>query len=229
MKNKPWEAVHAVFELMYKLNTQLKILPQGYTMIDFQGAGAQDGGAQVAGEDQDVTEELIEIRKDIRTQLDFLRASLAEELTERDSYLVIFPIVTLCDELIQSRYFEVSQSGWPPLQKELFQIDDAGEVFFEILEDVLRKPQTLPFIYEVFYLCLSHGFQGKYNENPVKIQEYMKKLKEKIPIDSLEDIKVEFEEVTHFNYVTSRGKVYAATGGVLAALYFVFIIIAKIL
>ncbi len=140
-------------------------------------------------------------------------------LSERDCYLVIFPIVIHIDELIQSEYLRDNQS-WPPLQKELFGIDDGGIQFYETLNDLLRKPETLPFIFEVFYFCMSHGFQGRYVDNRVKINEYMKKLKNKIP---LEDVKIHQTspdtpiKIMHFN---SPVWSYVIAGVVIVAWYF---------
>lgn len=128
------------------------------------------------------TDDLVEVRAKLRSKLDVLKADLAEELTERESFLVLFPLVVLFDELIQNRFLTGGQSGsWPSLQAELFKIDNGGEVYFDTLDDLLRKPETLTFVFEVFYLCLSHGFKGRYADNLAKINEYKHKLEARIP------------------------------------------------
>ena len=96
-------------------------------------------------------DDLLQARTELRAQLDRLRTKLSERLSERDSYLVLFPMVAHFDEWVQMRFLKGDQLSWPPLQRELFQIDDAGEIFFETLDDILLKPQTLPFVLEVFY------------------------------------------------------------------------------
>ena len=126
-------------------------------------------------------DDLVEVRAKIRSKLDYLKAALDEHLTERESYHVLFAIVVLFDEMIQNRFLSEGQKGnWPPLQTELYKIDNGGEVFYDTLDDLLRKPATLPFIYEVFYLCLSNGFRGRHADNISKINEYTRKLETKV-------------------------------------------------
>jgi len=128
------------------------------------------------------TDDLVEVRAKLRSKLDILKAQLAENLTEREVFLVLFPLVVLFDELVQNRFVAGGGGGsWPALQSELFKIDDGGEVFYNTLDDLLRKPDTLPFVYEVFYLCLSLGFRGRYSDNLTKINEYKHKIETKIP------------------------------------------------
>ena len=131
------------------------------------------------------SDELVGIRTQIRATLDALKVRLAEKLTEREVYLALFPIVVNFDEVVQNRFARGQMAPWPPLQKELFKIDDGGAIFYDTLEDLLRKPETLPFIYEIFYLCLSDGFRGKYTDNLAKVNEYKHKLEQKIPVPTV--------------------------------------------
>ncbi|GIW70586.1 MAG: hypothetical protein KatS3mg102_0128 [Planctomycetota bacterium] len=124
---------------------------------------------------------LVTLRHELRGRLDQLKTRLAERLTERESYLVLFPLVIFIDETVHKRFLAGSDVQWPPLQKELFQIDNGGEAFYEVLDDLLRKPDTFPFVYEIYYLCLSDGFRGRYHDNPSKIAEYKSQLESKIP------------------------------------------------
>ena len=210
MKNEPWEAIYTVFETMRSIRDRLA--PSG------EGNGQEQKNLSSVGKD-----ELIDIRADIRKQLDLLRVKLLEQLSERDCYLAIFPIVALFDEMIQVRVLkEEGILSWPPLQQELFQIDDAGEVFFETLDDMLRKPQTLPFCHEVFYFCLSYGFQGKHIDNPARINEYMEKLREKIPVDRMKgptaqpDVKSRSLLRRPMSFLWN----YAAVAAILTAVFF---------
>jgi type IV/VI secretion system ImpK/VasF family protein len=132
------------------------------------------------------SEEMIPMRTDIRTKLEVLKAKLGEQLNEREVYLVIFPIVVYFDEIVQSQIARGQHTAWPPLQKELYQILDGGEMFYTVLDDILRKPETLPFVYEIFYFCLADGFQGKYAGNQIAIDDYKSKLAAKIPVTPLE-------------------------------------------
>jgi type IV/VI secretion system ImpK/VasF family protein len=133
----------------------------------------------------DAGADLVQVRAALRARLDVLKASLSSSLTERETYLVLFPLVVFCDEMVKNKYPEQA-SKWPPLQKELFRIDNGGEAFYETLDDLLRKPETIPFVYEVYYLCISYGFRGRYADNLAKINEYKAKLEPKIPLATVE-------------------------------------------
>ena len=74
-----------------------------------------------------------------------------------------FAIVAFIDETILS-------SDWPhkedwastPLQLELYDQYDAGEVFFDRLESLRENPGASAEVLEVYYLCMTLGFKGKY-------------------------------------------------------------------
>ena len=58
-------------------------------------------------------------------------------------------------------------SGWPrlPLVTALYGSVDAGERFFDLVEDLLRYPERDPQLLELAYLCLCLGFRGKHRVN----------------------------------------------------------------
>ena len=217
MKNKQWASIHSVFEQMEKLCSQLESDAESST------TSLEDGAVE------EKRDEIVRVRTDIRTKLDFLQVELSEEFTERDSYFVLFPIVALFDELVQTRFLDVSQISWPTLQKELFQIDDAGEIFYETLEEILQKPQTLPFIYEVYFFCLNHGFKGRYNDNPLKISEYSKKLRKKISSGTSENIQTDIEETGRFKFIGSRIWYYLAAAAIVCIFYLFFYSVSSFL
>lgn len=156
-------------------------------------------------------EDLIQARVGMRDALEQLREALSVDLSERDVYYILFPIVAHLDEEVQTRYVDPIQlgpeaaaslaafmqehsdyadpihlSGWPSFQRELFDTDAAGEVLYQTIDDLLMKPQTLPLIFEVCYFCLADGFRGRLVNNPTKRQEYMDRLKNRIPLPGLE-------------------------------------------
>lgn len=55
-------------------------------------------------------------------------------------------------------------SGWPrlPLVVALYGNVDAGERFFDLIEELMRYPERDPELLELAYLCLSLGFRGKH-------------------------------------------------------------------
>ena len=188
MQNECWEANHAVFEKLDVLSAQPEATPTPQPAAEGENA-ADAPAAPVMSPPPMLT--LVSVRSEVRTQLDRLRMVLHDHYTERDAYLVLFPIVTHLDEYVQTNLLSQNHPKaayfsrlmkWPTLQKELFDIEDGGVLFYDTLDDLLRKPQTPTFVYEVYLLCLNHGFQGKYNDNAVKLSEYKKKLSEKIPV-----------------------------------------------
>ncbi|MCU0684529.1 MAG: DotU family type IV/VI secretion system protein [Polyangiaceae bacterium] len=124
--------------------------------------------------------DLVALRALLRKRLIWLRAKFAEVLSEHDVYYALFPLVVYIDELVQ-----VATRGeaarWQPLQGELFDVDNGGELFFTVIEDKLRQQETHPFVFEVFYFCLAHGFLGMYQDDRKKLGEYAARLAERVP------------------------------------------------
>ena len=55
-------------------------------------------------------------------------------------------------------------SGWPgmPLVVSLYGNVDAGERFFDLVDELMRYPERDPELLELAFFCLSLGFRGKY-------------------------------------------------------------------
>lgn len=124
---------------------------------------------------------LSQLRSELRTHLDSLKDALNKELTENDAYLVMFPLVLLCDEIVMSRLPKQQHTEWRLLQHELFQINYGGDVFYDFIDERLAKTDTPPMVFEVLYFCLSAGFVGKFGVDGGKVQRYKKLLAERIP------------------------------------------------
>jgi type IV/VI secretion system ImpK/VasF family protein len=208
MKNEQWSAIHETFYNMKQLCEGLEKRP-----------AADESDGYDTDLHNDFTEEIVHVRKEARTQLDQLRVSLSALLTERECYLALFPIVIHFDEMVQSDYLSGNQD-WPLLQKELYQIDDGGDLFFETLDDLLLKPDTLPIIYEVYYLCLRNGFQGRHIGDTIKIREYLKKLESKIVVSSSPEAVLVPEESMVIKSFPSPAWYYGIAGLILLVGYF---------
>lgn len=129
----------------------------------------------------------VEMRAKIRKRLQWLKGKLAEVLTEHEVHHVLFPLVVYSDELVTS-IARGKASKWEPLQSELYEIDNGGELFFTIIDDHLRKSETHPIIFEVSYFCLSDGFVGMYESDARKIEEYKTRLAERIPLQPVDSV-----------------------------------------
>jgi type VI secretion system protein ImpK len=123
---------------------------------------------------------LAKLNAELRTKLDALRDNLNRELTENETYLVMFPLVLLCDEMVMCRLSKAQQTSWSLLQSELFQINYGGDVFYDFVDERLDKPDTPPIVFEVLYFCLAAGFVGKFGESGSKVQRYRTLLSEQL-------------------------------------------------
>ncbi|OPY12637.1 MAG: hypothetical protein A4E66_01074 [Syntrophus sp. PtaB.Bin001] len=226
MKNKSWEAIHEIYTRMEKLCGKSLYLPEESLYAAREGQQEGEERQPDTGEVYSI-DDIVRIRAELRNQLDFLKATLAEQYSERDTYMVLFAIVAQIDELIQTNFLRTLNTAWPLLQKELFQIEDAGEVFYEILDDILAKPQTPTFVYEVYYFCMRYGFRGRYENNPVKVMEYLKKLQAKLKQDEIDLPPAQVEEMVKLKHFSSPYWNYLVTAGVLVVAYFLFVILGK--
>jgi type IV/VI secretion system ImpK/VasF family protein len=125
--------------------------------------------------------DVVALRSEIRSRLNLLKSRLSEVLTEREVYYTLFPIVVYVDELVQLAT-RGRAAAWPPLQRELYDIDNGGELFYTIIETLLKREETSPLIFETFYFCLSAGFLGQFQSEPSKIEEYKARLAFRIPV-----------------------------------------------
>ena len=166
-------------------------------------------------------EDLARLRGELRKQLVALRAELGQMVTERECYLALFPIVLCLDEIIQTRYTSVEMS-WPLLQREFYQVDKGGELFYDTLDELLGGMQHSPLILEVFYFCLSIGFKGKYNGDEERIAAYMRKLRSKLEATGFASTEA---ETTSTALIKPTGRCwwyYAVSAGLIVLLYLLF-------
>ncbi len=227
MKNKNWQAIHEVYTKLETFCGEELRKPALPSLEEIAQYGEKNTFKPNQGSISIEADKLVYIRTEIRTQLDFLKTTLDEHFSERDCYLTLFPVVAQIDELIQTNYLQTMQTSWPLLQKELFQIENAGNVFYEILDDILLKPQTPIFIYEVYFFCLSYGFRGCYLNKPVKIVEYMKNLQLKIKYDEQLVDSVEEKEIGRLKYFGTPAWYYLIPAGAILGAYFLFMLVGQ--
>lgn len=110
-------------------------------------------------------------------------------LPEHEVHYVLFPIVVHFDELARL----VSRGAtdeWEPLQSELYDVDNGGELFYVRLEERLQQKETPSIVFEVFYFCLRNGFLGKLSDDPKRVEDYLSRLDfrlHKAPIQKLNE------------------------------------------
>lgn len=125
--------------------------------------------------------DLVALRAGIREQLQWLKGELAAVLTEHEVHYVLLPLVIYVDELVTS-ITRGESSRWEPLQSELYDVENGGELFYGLLEDHLKKSDTHPFVFQIFYFCLSDGFVGMAERDPRKIDQCKALLAARIPL-----------------------------------------------
>jgi len=91
------------------------------------------------------------------------QACAAAGYREKEIGKALFALVAFLDETLISGNWP-HQKTWRenPLQIELYKSYNAGEEFFNRLEQMLRRPAAEAEVLEVYYLCMVLGFKGKY-------------------------------------------------------------------
>jgi type IV/VI secretion system ImpK/VasF family protein len=226
LENKMWEQIHELYMRMERFCGKSLYLPEE---LLYGNAVVQKNGDDVSreAEREYSLEDMIALRAELRNQLDFLKVELNGVFNERDIYMILFPLVAQIDEIIQNNILRTINVHWPLLQSELFQIENAGDVFYEILDNILNKPQTPGAVYEMYYFCLRYGFRGRYATNPAKIVDYIKHLREKLEMpEKGKDILIESESSGQVRKVIRPHWYYLIAAGVFLFVYLGLILIA---
>lgn len=161
--------------------TRLSKIPEYAGRARFSEAEQLSTNAQFQAEHPDGPD-IVQLRASLRKRLNWLKSQLSEVMTEREVYYGLFPIVIYTDELVHYATRGIADK-WESLQSELYDIDNGGELFYTVVDTLLRKDDTHPLIFELFYFCLKDGFVGMYEGNAGKLQEYQDRLSARIPIE----------------------------------------------
>ncbi len=210
MEPELWKAIQVLFDQIEESFDKIK--------ADNTSDASEPEAPDAENTDNFDNMDLVNARKEIRHQFENIRIKLLEYLSEQESYQVLFPLVVYFDEIVRAKFLKEKQLEWPLLQKEFYDVDDGGELFYDNLNSILRKPQTSEFIFEVNYFCLKHGFQGKYVDDPVKIKEYIDKLETKISTIDMEGVSILPEDTGEIKYFMSPAWYYG--GAVLFLIIF---------
>lgn len=167
--------------------------------------------------------ELRPLRVELRKQLLALKNELTTRLTERESYLTLFALVVHLDEVVRTSFPEADHATWPLLQKELFDTERGGELFYQSLAELLDAQKLAPVVYQIYYLCLSLGFRGKYAQEPERRAQVMKKLRDwlvaSVPVEGDVDADPLDAPPARVPRLRSRAWPYAAAATVIVTVY----------
>ncbi|MCH8034105.1 MAG: DotU family type IV/VI secretion system protein [Bacteroidetes bacterium] len=101
-----------------------------------------------------------------------------------------FALVAFLDETIISSSW-VHKEAWlsDPLQIKLFETFNAGEEFFNFLNELRQKTSANKEVLEIYYLCLSLGFKGMYQiHSPEKLRRIIDDLNLELHPETYRDI-----------------------------------------
>lgn len=227
MKNRKWEAIHELYSRMERLHGRSLYQPEEALYGGAAEAKPKAEAPAQAAEREYTLDELIEFRVELRMQLDRLKMAFSEEHSESDVYMILFAIVAHIDEIVQNNILHSLDISWPLLQKELFQIENAGDVYYDILDSILQKPQTNPFIYEVYYFCLRCGFRGRHAGNPASVAEYIKKLRDRIQAQGKRGFEPDREAAGQIRKILAPHWYYVIGAGIAAAAYIILLVVAR--
>lgn len=163
--------------------------------------------------------DLVEVRSDVRSRIKELKRLLAASLSEREVHHVLFPVVVFSDEF----FLKATMGGtaqWEPLQSELYEVENGGEMFYEKLDTLIMKDDTHPFVLEVYYFCLSDGFVGMYEDDQARIGQIKAKIAQRIPVPNVNELAVP-NAVLPVTLVPFPWKIYA--GAAIAVVVFFLI------
>ncbi|WP_223631810.1 DotU family type IV/VI secretion system protein [Corallococcus sp. EGB] len=110
-----------------------------------------------------------------------LRAAFGADMTPDEVEELIRPFVYLLDEWVLRRLADAEQHLWPLLQQNLFKVDSGGDLFYELVEEKLRRNDTPPIVFEMIRFCLAAGFTGRLVGQPERIRDVTNRISQRIP------------------------------------------------
>ncbi|MBJ6765247.1 DotU family type IV/VI secretion system protein [Myxococcaceae bacterium JPH2] len=126
-------------------------------------------------------EALGHLEQQLLVELERLRAAFGETLRPDEVEDVIRPFAYFIDEQVLRRLADAEQPMWPLLQQNLFQVDAGGDLFYDFVEEKLRRQDTPPIVFEMLRFCLAAGFTGRLVGQPERIRAFKDRLSERIP------------------------------------------------
>jgi type IV/VI secretion system ImpK/VasF family protein len=167
--------------------------------------------------------ELRPLRADLRQRLLALKQELAPRVGERECYLMLFALVVHFDEVVRTSFPEADHATWPLLQKELFDTDRGGDLFYQSLAELLETQKGAGPVHEVYFFCLTLGFRGKYAQDPEPRTQLMNKLRAllaaAVPVPREIDLAGERPAQARVPRLRSRAWPYAAAAALVLGVY----------
>ncbi|RKI72609.1 hypothetical protein D7X55_07110 [Corallococcus sp. AB049A] len=126
-------------------------------------------------------EALGHLEQALMVELERLRAAFGEDMQPDAVEDLIRPFVFFLDEWVLRRLADAEQHLWPLLQQNLFQVDAGGDLFYDFVEEKLRRNDTPPIVFEMIRFCLAAGFTGRLVGQPERIRDLKDRISQRIP------------------------------------------------
>lgn len=116
------------------------------------------------------------IRCSIIKQIKRYKVNLEKTLNTDTVCYVIVAMVLFLDEWIIKRYFMRRVMQWSLLLQCLLNVCNGGDLFYCVLDKLLRSPRQEAIVYETYYYFLKDGFQGMHSNIKEIRHYYLKKM-----------------------------------------------------
>jgi type VI secretion system protein ImpK len=126
-------------------------------------------------------EALGHLEQALLVELELMRAAFGNDMTPEEVEELIRPFVYYLDEWVLRRLADAEQHLWPLLQQNLYQVDAGGDLFYDFVEEKLRRNDTPPIVFEMIRFCLAAGFTGRLVGQPERIRELKDRISDRIP------------------------------------------------
>lgn len=123
----------------------------------------------------DTLDDLSDTRNVLTAKLHDIHEHINSFLLDRDAYFALFALTAYCDEVI-FRKTSSTNVMWSSLQMHLFNVSNAGDVYFDIINSFRGRYDIPGIVYETYMLTLVLGFEGRYAGSASSIQRYKDEL-----------------------------------------------------
>ena len=130
--------------------------------------------APVASAEHDTMRRL---HQDVHARVELLRGALTPEPGGEQAMLAL---VLYFDEYVMSLVPDFLATSWPLLQTRLTGRKTGGSDFFRLIDRLLETESQPALVLEVYFFCLSSGFQGQYADDLATLERYQQHLRARI-------------------------------------------------
>ena len=139
------------------------------------------GATGLASEDA-LSLDIVKLRAELRDALRRMESRLGSELGKAHVQNILHPIVIHADEQLSVATLGRAEA-WAPLQLELFKHNNGGEIFYQLLDDLMKQPDTPNIVLASFYYCLRDGFRGETVDHPSRNDDYQQELSRRLVVE----------------------------------------------